>query len=355
MIQELSGRIVRWYTENKRNFPWRDTGDVYDVWVSEIMLQQTRIPVVTGRFARFKKRFPAIRSLAEASEDEVFKEWEGLGYYSRARNLKRCAEIVVREYAGRFPAAYEELLRLPGIGPYTAAAIASIAYAEKVPLVDGNVKRVISRLYGIEDDIRLGKTEARIRAVLEDGLENLPDRDVASFNVGIMELGEVVCVPGNHPFCEKCPLADLCRAYRTDRVGTIPYTVPKKNRTAEEKTVLILFDKEAVYLEKRPDQGLLAGLYEPVLKDGSLSEEEVRAALSEEGYDITKIDPLGKAVHVFSHKEWHMTGYRVSLRKPAAKEGVFRVTKEEENRYAVPSAFSAYRPYFWTQEEPNGK
>ena len=350
MIQELSGRIVRWYTENKRNFPWRDTGDVYDVWVSEIMLQQTRIPVVTERFTRFKQRFPDLWSLAEASWDEVFKEWEGLGYYSRARNLKRCAKMIVREYAGRFPAGYDELRKLPGIGEYTAAAIASIVYGEKVPLIDGNVKRVIARLYGITDDVRETKTEKKIRILLEEHLRTLPEEDTASFNVGIMELGEVLCLPNAKPLCEGCPLKDVCAAKKENRTREIPVLSPKKKRGIEQKTVLVIRDENAVYLEKRPEKGLLSGLYEPIMKEGHRTAEEVFSGLTDEGFEISEIVRLPDAVHVFSHKEWHMTGYLVRLRKEMKKDRIFRVTKEEESRYAIPSAFAAYREYFWNQE-----
>ena len=344
--QITAEKIIRWYKQNKRAFPWRDTGEPYDVWLSEIMLQQTRIPVILERFPEFKRRFPGLFSLANASEDEVLKEWEGLGYYSRARNLKKCAELLVKEYRGVFPKDSSELQKLPGIGPYTAAAIACITAYEKTPLIDGNVLRVISRVSGIRDDVKSTKTVREIRSVLTGLLDTVQiPEDVPALSVGIMELGEVVCKPGAGAECAECPLKDLCEANKCGLTDEIPFIPPKKPRLHEDKTVLIISTGEEVLLEKRPGEGLLANMWQPVMTEGHISLEEAREFAENLGLSVKSAQQLPDADHVFSHKEWHMRAYKLCTNHVTVP-GKTWVSKNRMDKYAIPSAFSAFKRQF---------
>lgn len=345
----ISNLLLKWYDVNKRNLPWREEPTPYHVWVSEIMLQQTRVEAVKPYYRRFIQALPDVKSLAEAEEEQLLKLWEGLGYYSRVRNMQQAAIQVMEQYGGVIPGEYEELLKLKGIGSYTAGAIASIAYGQKVPAVDGNVLRVLSR-YRMDDS---PINDAKVKAGVERELtEVMCGERPGDFNQAMMELGAMVCIPNGKPLCEKCPLQQHCMAHGEQCEQRYPAKAEKKKRTKEYRTVLIIKDAEKAAIVKRPSQGLLAGLYEFPCMEGEFSGEQVLEYLRSQGLQPLHIKELGPAKHVFSHKEWHMQGYaiRVDELEPKkdvadAKDWIFVEPFETEKKYPIPSAFAAYVPY----------
>ena len=250
--------IVRWYQDQEKTLPWKQDKEPYHIWVSEIMLQQTRIEAVKKYYTRFMKELPTIHDLAIVPEEKLLKLWEGLGYYSRARNLKKAAIQIEQEYGGKIPTRYTELLKLSGIGEYTAGAIASISYKEKIPAVDGNVLRVVSRVLASKEDVLLPETKRKITKKL---LEIMPD-EPGDFNEGLMELGEKICLPNTVPLCEKCPIQEFCMANKENLTNEIPVRVKKQKRKIENKTVFILKYKNEIAIRKREKTGILANLYE---------------------------------------------------------------------------------------------
>lgn len=340
-LRAMARPLLSWYEGHRRILPWREEPTPYRVWVSEIMLQQTRVEAVKPYFARFMEELPDVPALAGVEEGRLMKLWEGLGYYSRARNLKKAAGEVMERYGGRLPASYKELLSLPGIGSYTAGAIASIAFGLPEPAVDGNVLRVVSRYLGDRGDIR----KASVKAAMEERLRAVIPRGQASqYNQGLIEAGALVCIPSGEPKCGECPLASLCAARREGLWREIPVRSPLKKRRAEEMTVLLAFRGGEVALRQRPGEGLLASLYELPNCPGRLEKEEVLRAFGLKEGEVQEIKPLGEAKHVFSHVEWHMIGYAVTLTQEAqGREGVFFAERERARReYALPGAFKAY-------------
>lgn len=353
--------LLDWYAENARRLPWRENPQPYYVWISEIMLQQTRVEAVKDYFARFIRELPDIAALAQAEEERLLKLWEGLGYYSRARNLKKAAVVVMSEYGGCLPRTKEELLKLPGIGAYTAGAIASIAYEQKAAAVDGNVLRVMARLWGDGSDV----TKENVRRDWAERLEAvMPEEFPGAFNQALMELGATVCLPNGKPLCGRCPLQELCTAHREDTWSRLPVKPDKKPRRVEERTVFLIETEEGFLVRKRPARGLLAGLWEYPAAEGKRSGEQVRELLEKNGIAGGDVTPLGEAKHIFSHIEWHMEGYYVKIRanrseiekmcfenresygimSEAFLEKCIPVTWEQLNAdYSVPSAFEAYR------------
>lgn len=342
---EWAERLVAWYERQGRDLPWRRDTDPYRVWVSEIMLQQTRIEAALEHYRRFMQALPTVADLAAVEEDALLKLWEGLGYYSRARNLKKAACVVMEQYDGQLPASYDALLALPGIGEYTAGAIASISFGIPVPAVDGNVLRVLARLTASRQDVlrpAVKKEFTRLAARM------VPPQKPGVFNQAIMELGETVCLPYAAPECGRCPLADLCEASRLGCAGELPVRSPKKERRVEHRCVLVVLRQEKgmrqVLLAKRPAQGLLAGLWELPSLEGSPSGEDVRRyAASWLGGRIKRLQPLGPARHLFSHIEWKMQGVCLWVDGGRVPSGcVWAELCELETVYALPSAFSAY-------------
>lgn len=250
--------IVNWYQSQEKTLPWKQDKEPYHVWVSEIMLQQTRIEAVRKYYARFMQELPTIQDLANVSEEKLLKLWEGLGYYSRARNLKKAAIQIENDYQGKMPTSYLELLKLSGIGEYTAGAIASISYQEKVPAVDGNVLRVISRVLASKEDVLLPETKRKITKKL---LEIMPE-EAGDFNEGLMELGEKICIPNTTPLCEKCPIKEFCIAKKENLTTKLPIRIKKQKRKIEKRTVFIFKYKEKIAIRKREKTGILANLYE---------------------------------------------------------------------------------------------
>ena len=316
MLEQIVEPLLGWFGEHARILPWREQPQPYRVWVSEIMLQQTRVEAVKPFFERFTQALPDVRSLAECPEDKLLKLWEGLGYYNRVRNMQKAAQNMVEFYDGEMPADYEKLLGLPGIGPYTAGAVASIAFEIPVPAVDGNVLRVITRITQNDGDILKQSVK---RQVEEELLAVMPKGRSGAFNQALMELGATVCVPNGAPKCEECPLSGVCLAHQ--------------NRAA---------------IRKRPAKGLLAGLYELPNLSGWLSQDEVLDWLKQEGLSPIRIRRLSDAKHIFSHIEWHMTGYVVlveELENYSGKDMLFIEPKRTEEEYPIPAAFSAYTAY----------
>ena len=350
MLNEIVRPLISWYRQNKRILPWRDQKNAYYTWVSEIMLQQTRVEAVKPYFLRFIGELPDVKALAECPEEKLMKLWEGLGYYNRVRNMQSAAQVVVAEYGGVLPVSYDELLALKGIGSYTAGAIASIAYDIPVPAVDGNVLRVFSRIAEDRQDIM--KQSVR-RQVEEKLLGIMPKEAPGDFNQALMELGAVVCVPNGPARCMECPVAALCKAYHHGTVDELPVKAPKKKRTIENRTVLVIQDGERTAIHKRPQEGLLAGLYELPNVEGHLSMDEALQKVKEMNLEPLHIETLPEAKHIFSHIEWRMTGYRIrvsSLEEREESSFIFTEKKQSEKQYAIPSAFRAYIKYM--KEKP---
>ncbi len=334
--------LVEWYRTNQRDLPWRKNPTAYHVWVSEIMLQQTRVEAVKPYYERFLKELPTIRDLAEAKEDIILKLWEGLGYYNRVRNMQKAAIQIMEEYEGSFPREYEKILGLTGIGNYTAGAISSFAYGIPKPAVDGNVLRVISRITENYDDIMKASVKAKTEEMLE---QVIPEEAASDFNQGLIELGAIVCVPNGAPKCKECPVSQFCKAYRHGTQLELPVKAKAKERRIEKKTVFIFKDGENVAIRKRPAKGLLAGLYEFPNVNGHLTQEEAVAYSKEIGLAPIYIQPLEVGKHIFSHVEWHMIGYsvRVDELEHACKEEMLFVHPEEVQReYPIPAAFETY-------------
>lgn len=341
-LKEIGKPLTKWYQENKRDLPWRADVTAYKVWVSEIMLQQTRVEAVKPYYARFLKAFPTIADLAGAEEDLLLKMWEGLGYYNRVRNMQKAAKQVMVDFHGEFPHTYEEIRSLTGIGNYTAGAIASFAYGIPKPAVDGNVLRVISRLTASEEDI--GKASVRER--MEEELEKVIPNDAASdFNQGLIELGAIVCVPNGAPKCESCPLAHLCRAHEKGIEQELPVKSKAKERRIEKKTVFVFQDGDHVAIRKRPAKGLLAGLYEFPNLEGHLTEEEALSYCKQIGLSPLRIQRLKDGKHIFSHVEWQMIGYRIrvdELERSCTEKMLFIHPEEIQAEYPIPAAFETY-------------
>lgn len=342
LLKEAAEPIVEWYRKNRRDLPWRSNPDAYRVWVSEIMLQQTRVEAVKPYYERFLKAFPNVKALAEAPEDQLMKLWEGLGYYNRVRNMQKAAQQILEEYGGEFPHTYDTIRNLKGIGNYTAGAIASFAYGIPMPAVDGNVLRVVSRLLASDADIM----KASVRAWVEKAVEEVIPPDAASdFNQGMIELGAIVCVPNGEPKCGECPIAHLCRAKEQGIQTELPVKKKAKARRIEKRTILIFRDMDSIAIRKRPSKGLLAGLYELPNVDGHLTRKEVIAYGKAIGLTPVRVKRLIDAKHVFSHVEWHMIGYEVlvdELEKNCREKMIFAGKEELKDRYSIPSAFEAY-------------
>ncbi len=332
--------LCEWYEKNKKQYPWRESRDPYRIWISEVMLQQTRTAAVLPYYERFLSAFPDVEALARAEDDRLMKLWEGLGYYSRARNLKKGAVQVMERFGGKLPRTKAELRTIAGIGDYTAGAIASMAFFEPASAVDGNVLRVCMRLLGSDADISKEATKRALGAVLDEIYPS--GQEAALFTEGLMELGETVCIPGGEARCALCPLSDICEAKKGGITHLLPAKSAKKPRKILQRTLWLFRYSGRYGIQKRPAKGLLADLYEFPAEECYLSEGEAKKRLSEKGVCFSSLSPVGEAVHVFTHLEWHMTGYLVDLDTPI--EGLIFATKEElSSTYALPSAFRYFK------------
>lgn len=335
--------LLAWYDAGRRILPWREEPTPYHVWLSEIMLQQTRVEAVKSYYDRFIRELPDIASLAEVEEERLLKLWEGLGYYNRARNLQKSARKIMSEHGGQMPGNYDELLKLPGIGSYTAGAISSIAFGNVVPAVDGNVLRVLSRLRMDGRDIM----EPKVKKAVEEEVRGIMPKDrPGDFNQALMELGAMVCVSNGSPRCGECPWEALCLAKAHGRLAEYPKKKPKKPRSVEKKTVLVIRYGHLAALQRRAGEGLLAGMYEFPCMDGHQKEKQVIAYLRKLGVAPIRIRKLEPAKHIFTHKEWHMTGYLIRVDELAGMgEYVFAEPEEIREKYPVPSAYATYLKY----------
>ena len=330
-LERLPVPLLEWYRDNARRLPWRDDPTPYHVWLSEIMLQQTRVAAVLDYYRRFLEEAPDPAALAALSQERLMKLWQGLGYYSRARNLQRAARIIMEEYGGVFPCDYAAVRALPGVGDYTAGAICSIAFGQAVPAVDGNVLRVYARLCGDGGDLGSPGMRKKVIRALE---AVIPADGAGAFNQALMELGATVCLPNGAPLCARCPAREFCAALAQGRTGELPVKAPQKPRRVEERTVWLIFLDNRVALRRRPDRGLLAGLWEfpNELGGGALP--------GEWGITARREDYAGQARHIFTHVEWRMT---LRTAEAASEElpcgWVWAGRAELEREYAVPGAF----------------
>ncbi len=332
-LESLPIPLLAWYRENARALPWRQDPTPYQVWVSEVMLQQTRVAAVVDYYRRFLAQAPTAAGLAALPEDALMKLWQGLGYYSRARNLQRAARQIVEEYGGVFPNTYEAIRALPGVGDYTAGAIASIAFGLPVPAVDGNVLRVAARVCGDAGDI---STPAMKKKVTDSLARIIPTDAPGAFNQALMELGATVCLPNGAPLCEKCPAAPFCRAHLEGRTGELPVRAPKKARRVERRTVWLFFFQGRVALRRRPEKGLLAGLWEYPNELGAALPPDYPPPLSPPVFACN-------AKHVFTHIEWRMTARTYETAGELPPGWVWAGGAEMRERFPIPSAFAGMR------------
>ncbi len=322
----LTSALLDWYRTVRRDLPWRKSQDPYPIWISEVMLQQTRVETVIPYFDRFMKQYPTVDALAAAQEEDVLKYWEGLGYYSRVRNLHAAVREVAAKYGGEIPRTYEEMRALPGVGPYTVGAVLSIAYGLPIPAVDGNVLRVIARLFVLEEDIAHARTRSKVEIIVS---ELIPSEFAGDFNQALMELGATVCIPRT-PKCTECPLAVGCAAYSSGRQSELPYKKSKKPPRIEERVVFLVRNaKGDVLIRKRPDKGLLSGLWElphfsaPTEGVFQLTESHLTSERSGEVWAVAhellsdaprQISFVRNYTHVFSHVIWKLTLFVVEGR-----------------------------------------
>ena len=348
ILNEITTPLLYWYADAARDLPWRREPTPYHVWISEIMLQQTRVEAVKGYYTRFLAAFPDAAALAAADEDQLNKVWQGLGYYSRARNLKRAAIEVCERFGGELPGDHAALLTLPGVGAYTAGAIASIAFGLPIPAVDGNVLRVITRLTASPDDITKQTTKDEVAAALAGIYPRTPD-EASAMTQALMELGATVCIPNGVPHCGECPLRTLCMAHAAGEELRYPNKAPKRARVREDRTVFLIRCSEKYAIRKRPDRGLLAGLWEFPSADGIMDAEETTVWAAAHGIRLHGLTPLPDAKHIFTHIEWHMKGFLADA-DACGGDFVWADKAEIAGVYSVPSAFKAYLKLIASQD-----
>ena len=343
--RRFSEALLGWFAAEKRPLPFRQTKDPYHIWISEIMAQQTQIDTLIPYYHRFVKMFPNVTALAAAPEAQVLKLWEGLGYYSRAKNLHRAAKMICEDYGGQFPQDYEALLKLPGVGPYTGGAIASIAFNARVPAIDGNVLRVVSRFNDYHGDI----AEDKVKKIITDWVRRSLPEAAGDFNESLMELGALICTPKS-PRCMLCPVRPFCQSYARGTCETLPVKSKKIRQKRLKMEVGILMSQDKIFLVKRPAEGLLAGLWSfPIIEAHKNSPgEAIRSALSEYFPGISAGELIGQDKHVFTHIVWEMTVYKFKLPEgrvsempePYSAEACRFMDRREVAAVALPVAFS---------------
>ena len=337
LLNKLPAVLLPWYRENRRDLPWRQDREPYHVWLSEIMLQQTRVEAVRDYYLRFIRELPDVYALANCDDDRLHKLWEGLGYYSRVRNLKKAARVIVDEYGGEFPRDHGAVLALPGVGPYTAGAICSIAFELPTPAVDGNVLRVLSRLRADGESSDLPEHKRRVQRELE-GI--YPRENPGDFTQALMELGATLCGPNWEPRCGECPCRDFCRG-REDWKN-YPVKLPKKERRTERRTVFLLRCGDRYAIEKRPNKGLLAGLWQFPNVSGMLEPQEAVQWAQDRGLKPRDVTAQLERSHIFTHIRWDMRGYILRVDEPA-EEFVWKTLEEIDAEAALPTAFRQFR------------
>ena len=337
LYARLPEALLPWYAANRRDLPWRKDKNPYHIWVSEIMLQQTRVEAVKGYYARFLQTLPNVQALANADDEVLHKLWEGLGYYSRVRNLKKAARQIMERHKGMFPCTHAEVSALAGIGPYTSGAICSIAFDLPTPAVDGNVLRVITRL--TDDDTPID--QPALRKGITENLAKIYPRQAGDFTQSLMELGATVCGPNRKPDCENCPCKGFCLGYAHGTAENLPVKKAKPRRRIEEKTVLILSCDGLYALHKRPDKGLLAGLWEFPNVPGKLEIPDAIAEVERMGIKPKEIIRQVEKKHIFTHIEWHMSGIYMEV-KECMGDFVWMRAERIEAEAALPTAFRQF-------------
>ena len=337
ILRLLPGLLLPWYGDNRRDLPWRADREPYHIWLSEIMLQQTRVEAMRSYYDRFLTVLPTVSDLANCDDDALHKLWEGLGYNSRVRNLKKAAQVILEKHHGRFPERYEDILALPGIGAYTAGAIASIAFCQPRAAVDGNVLRVLSRLRDDWEPIDSPACKARVQRELE---EIYPTDRPGEFTQALMELGATVCVPNGAPKCEVCPCASVCLG--KEHWPSLPVKLPKREKRREDRTVFILRSGDRYAIEKRPNKGLLAGLWQFPNVDGHLNEEEALRWAESQALAPRELERMISRHHIFTHIRWEMRGWYLAVDR-CGQQFVWKTLKEIEEQAALPTAFRQFR------------
>ncbi len=339
-MNKIVNSLLEWYIKNKRLLPWRVDKNPYHVWISEIMLQQTKIETVISYYCRFINELPTIASLADCSEDKLLKLWEGLGYYNRARNLQKTAQIIMNQYDGQFPNSYFEILSLPGIGEYTASAIASICFSLKEATVDGNVLRVYMRINNCYDDINNVKVKSRVRNEL---LSIMPDNP-GDFNQSLMELGETICLPNGIPKCLICPIRDYCQAFQKGNYLELPVKYIKKDKPTEFYTIFLFLYHKKVAICRRKNVGLLQNLWQFFNISNKMSLSQVKDYLESNHILFCDVKKSISYTHIFTHKKWNMVSYIINLESISNISDVQWVNLVElEEKYALPSAFQPFK------------
>lgn len=328
-MNQIVKPLLLWYQKNKRILPWRIDQKPYHIWISEIMLQQTRIEAVKEYYNRFMREVPNIELLATIEEDKLLKLWQGLGYYNRARNLKKTAQIICNEYNGEFPNTYDEIIKLPGIGEYTAGAIGSICFSLPVVAIDGNVLRVMMRLLNCSNNIDDKKTKELVKQIL---LSIVPQNS-GDFNEGLMELGETICLPNTLPKCEECPISKYCLAYRNNTMNELPVRNQKKEKKIEYYTVFLIICDSYIAIEKRKEIGLLHNLWQFPNVEGKLTMKNVK-----EIFPQAKIKKSIHYQHIFTHKVWNNKVFIINCNEKDIKY-TWATVEELLTKFAIPTAF----------------
>ncbi len=326
-------KLLNWYQNSKRDLPWRHTKDPYKIWISETMLQQTRVETVIPYYNNFLESLPTIKDLANVKEDKLLKLWEGLGYYSRARNLQKTAKIIIENQKGTLPDSKEELENLPGIGPYTVGAILSIAYSQEEPAIDGNVMRVLSRVYEEKEDISKKKVREKYYVILKKLMKK---ENPSDFTQSFIELGALICT--KNPSCTICPLQNCCKSYKHHTVLEYPIKKKKKEKPNILKTVFIFEYQNTYMIRKRNEEGILANLYEFPNVENFLTKDELESFLKRKKIAYTSIQELGEVTHIFSHQKWLLRVYLISLKKKVSNN-LFVTKKELQEIYSLPTVF----------------
>ena len=338
-MENIAPALLEWFYKNQRILPFRTDPSPYHVWLSEIMLQQTRVSAALPYYERFLAALPDIPALAACEEEKLHKLWEGLGYYSRVRNLQKAARIVCEQYGGQLPADHDALRALPGIGDYTAGAILSIAFGQAVPAVDGNVLRVAARLTGDSRNVLDSKVRAAFRQAMAD---TMPHDRPGDFNQALMDLGAAVCLPNGKPLCDRCPAADFCTAKRDGKQALLPVREKKKEKREVRLTLFIMKKEDGTAaLRQRPDTGLLAGLWEFPHVEGELDEAAAAAQLAEWHVTPLRWEQILHAKHEFTHLRWRMTGYLLTAAGEGEPDWLWADAAARQQR-AIPSAFQVF-------------
>ena len=336
-VHLLVDHLLNWYDENKRPLPWREQNNPYYTWVSEVMLQQTQVKTVIPYFERFITALPTIQALAEVSDDRLHKLWEGLGYYRRASHLKKAAQEVMTYHDGLLPETYEALQKLSGIGRYTAGAIASIAFGERRPAIDGNLMRIFARLLCLSYPTNTTKSYGQYEQIITP---YVPSHRPGDFNQAMMDLGATICLAKGAPLCLHCPIRQHCQSFKDNLIHLYPKKESKPAKKEEKRIIFILARQDGkLLIKRRPSKGLLAGLWEFInlLDTGQLPE----TFLEEENYHPLEVQSLGKAKHIFTHIIWHMRAYYVIINGDDY-EGTWASLEEIETSYPFPSAYKTY-------------